>query len=292
MRKFHLCFLFVLASTFVFSQRDLTPSKRKNAFGKVHNLEFRNYGLQFSFGPTYMLTKQKNEVFQSPADAVRPYNYSFDPEGLVGVFAEVGMVHYPTGERKHPLFKSRLITYYDWGLGFKYLGGTEKTTINFLSPSGSITNVETGEGRYYNGYGYGRFTLHHNTKINGKIYIDNGLGLNFDYRVLNGNRNYKDASLPETQYFHKPFVAQMHYDLGVGIRFLHGSIVPGAQIPILGFYEWNKGNPSLRWYSSKYRPILFKVKIIWLLEKKKSKNGCQKGSEQDRKSNDSYMQGQ
>lgn len=276
------------------AQRDLTPTKRKQAFGARDFRELKNHGFQVSIGPTYMLTKKTNPTFQSDT-SIRPYNYSFDPKGLVGVFAEIGMAHYPDkvlSDVKLKLFGHRIISYYDWGLGFKYFGGTEKTTIQYFNNAGQIMNTETGEGRFYNGYAYGRFTLHHNFYINKQFFIDNGIGVNFDYRVMDGNRGYKDAVLPSTQYFHKAFVSQLHYDLGFGIRLKRGSyLIPGVQLPILGFYEYDKANPRLKWYSSQYRPILFKIKYIWLLEKKKSKNGCGKGSEEDKKANDQYMQG-
>lgn len=288
-------FLFFIICSFVINslnaQRDLTPSKRKQAFGTRDFRELKNYGMQISIGPTYMLTKPKNEIFQGPDTAIRPFNYFFDPKGKIGIFAEVGMAHYPTKDPK-PFKKFRILSYYDWGLGFKYFGGTEQTTIQNLSQDGSLINELTGKGEYHNGYAFGRFTAHHNFHISKQFFIDNGLGINLDYRVMTGNKNYQNTVLPTTQYFHKSFVSQLHYDLGFGIRLQRGSyLIPGVQIPILGFYEWNHGNASLSWFSSKYRPILFKIKYIWLLEKKKSKNGCSQGSPEDKKRNDQYMQG-
>ena len=295
MNKFlFLIILFIGFLNPLFSQRDLTPTKRKQAFGARDFRELKNHGFQISIGPTYMLTKKANPTYYTE-DSIRPFNYSFDPKGLVGIFAEIGMAHYPDkplADVKLKLFGHRIISYYDWGLGFKYLGGTEKTSIQYLNSAGKIINTDTGEGRFYNGYAYGRFTAHHNFYINKQFFIDNGFGVNFDYRVMEGNKGYKDAVLPTTQYFHKEFVAQLHYDLGFGIRLKRGSyLIPGVQLPILGIYEFDKANPRLKWYSSQYRPILFKIKYIWLLEKKKSKNGCGQGSEEDRKANDQYMQG-
>ena len=295
MNKFlFLIILFIGFLNPLFSQRDLTQTKRKQAFGARDFRELKNHGFQISIGPTYMLTKKANPTYYTE-DSIRPFNYSFDPKGLVGIFAEIGMAHYPDkplADVKLKLFGHRIISYYDWGLGFKYLGGTEKTSIQYLNSAGKIINTDTGEGRFYNGYAYGRFTAHHNFYINKQFFVDNGFGVNFDYRVMEGNKGYKDAVLPTTQYFHKEFVAQLHYDLGFGIRLKRGSyLIPGVQLPILGIYEFDKANPRLKWYSSQYRPILFKIKYIWLLEKKKSKNGCGQGSEEDRKANDQYMQG-
>lgn len=295
MKKYLLLALVTGVNLVSFAQRDLTPSKRRQVFWEPDFRNLRPYGFQATLGPAFLLSKKKNEVFTSPADAERPYNYHFDPSSLLGVYGEFGMIHFPKKELKDvklKLFGHRIISYYDWGLGFKYLGGYETTTINYLNNQGGIDNTMKGEGRFYNGYAFGRFTVHHNFPINDKFLIDNGLGLNFDYRVMDGNREYKEPSFPQTQYFHKTFVSQLHYNLALCIRLKKGSyLFPGIQIPIMGFYEWNGGSPKLKWYSSSYRPLLVQVKYAWLLQVRK-KNGCSKvGTKEAEEQNKKYMQG-
>ena len=66
---------------------------------------------------------------------------------LVGFFAEVGMAHFPKKRAKISLWlKTVLVSYYDWGIGFKYLGGSEKTTINYYDALGNLSLTETGKG--------------------------------------------------------------------------------------------------------------------------------------------------
>jgi hypothetical protein len=93
------------------------------------------------------------------------------------------------------------------------------------------------------------------------------------------------------QSFHSPLVAQMHYSLGFGIKLNRRSmLVPGVQIPILGIHDWRKGCAALKYYNSNYLPILFQVKFTYLFEKKPK--GCNTpGTDQDRKLNDEYLQG-
>jgi hypothetical protein len=306
--KIFLSFLLLSVNVIAWGQRDLTPRKRKDAFGTRDFRNLRNYGIQFSFGPTYQFTNLQNTMhFIDPGDGTRPFNYVIDPKGKLGGFIEIGFAHFPerssfktkpkkkNGDERFTLFKNPIISYYDYGLGFNYLGGYESTTIDYLNVENEIVNTEVGEGTFYNGYVYGRFTLHNLFYFkNSPLFLDNGLGVNFDYRLIHGSQAYSgDAHFPALEHFHKPFVAALHYNMGLGIRLKRGSyLVPGFQVPIMGFSEWhNGGNPSLEWFSSAYWPAQFKIKFIRILEKN-SKNGCFKGSKEDKKMNDEFMQGQ
>ncbi len=300
-----LVFSFLVNHNSSFSQRDMTPgknSKRNKVFGgPADRRELRPYGFQFSAGPAYSMTRLHNPTVHTEAIPGRPVDYVIDPSGKLGFFAEIGMAHFPMKAPKIKFIKKRFFSYYDWGLGFKYLGGKETTNITNYDPTGTVVmSTQSGEGNdlanttkgYYNDYVYGRFTLHKNIYLGDKYYLDNGIGVNFDYRVLTGTQNYIGSYMAGTQHFHKPFVAQFHYDLGLGIKLRRGSyLIPGIQIPILGMAEFHKGNPSLQWYSSNYWPIYAHLKYIILLPKKKSK-GCNEGTEEDRKRNKEYMQGQ
>jgi hypothetical protein len=196
----------------VMAQRDFTPGKnRSTVFGKADYKNYRYFGLQFSAGPTFMKTRaEKNNITYNTVDATgRPMDYTIDPEGKVGVFAEVGLAHFPKKRSKISLaLKTVLVSYYDWGLGFKLLGGTETTSINYYNSLGALTSSDEGKGSYYNGYLYGRFTLHKNINLSKKYFIDNGLGINFDFRLIDGNKSY-DGPYVGSQYFHEPLVAQL-----------------------------------------------------------------------------------
>jgi hypothetical protein len=287
-----LAILIILATCLsTVAQRDLTPGRRRgDTFGTRDFRNLNNYGLQVSLGPTYMMTPQTNATVKMQNDTMR-YQYTHDPVGELGIFVEIGTAHFPMKPSIFKFLKHRLISYYDWGLGFKYFGGSETMTIDITDAQGNINSTVTGSGQYYNGYGFGRFTLHKMFSLGKRHFLDNGLGLNVDYRIIDGNRDYKDEVLPATQTFHKSLVAQVHYELGLGFKLKRGSyLILGAQTPILGIQEWNGGSPALKWYSSNYWPILFKVKYIHLFEKKSK--GCNTGSEEDRKRNKEFMQGQ
>lgn len=287
--KVIVVFIAFILTNNLLGQKDFTPKNRKQAFGPPTDYrDLRNWGPQISFGPAYSLTKKANETVKTTNSHNLPSDYTIDPKGSWGGYFDIGTAHYPLKAPKLLLFGSRLLSYYDWGIGFKYIGGKETTTINNYNSDGSLSPPSlSGTGKYHNGYVTGRFTVHKNIHFNKTHYIDNGLGLNFDYRVLTGNQSYTPVSgaVPK---FHNPFVVQLHYELGFGIILKRGHyFIPSIQIPIVGF----TGNAALNWYSSNYRPIFFKVKFVKILEKKKK--GCSnEGSEEDKKRNKEYMQGQ
>ena len=272
-------------------QRDLThkkKNKRSDVFGGAVDVRsLKNYGLQVTVGATYLYTKKANDVVHVPA--VRPYDYLIQPSGTLGFYFDIGSAHFPMGESKFKFIKKRFLSYYDWGLGFKLLDGAEKTVITYFDASGNEYSTDKGSGSFNNGYVSLRGTAHKNIYFKQKYFLDNGLGLNLDYRLF-GSQDYGGVKAPPvTQSFQKPFIAQFHFEIGLGIKKRRGTyIIPGIQIPILGIVDHVKFD----WFSSKYYPILFKVKFINLFEVKKSKTSCNEGSEEDKKNNKEYMQGQ
>lgn len=291
--------LFVVNLFSIVAQRDLTPGKgkRKDVFGTT---DYKNYlytGLQITAGPTYMLTRRdsKNIVYKTTENG-RPMTYVIDPAGKPGVFIEVGLAHFTKKSSKlEESIGYRFVSYYDWGLGFKTLGGTEKTTIDYYNLNGEISETSEGNGDFNNGYLYGRFAAHKLFYLGEekKYFIDNGFGLSFDFAVMNGNKGYDGSCFASQQAFKKPLSFQFQYGLGFGIRLNRRSqIIPGVNVPLFGFYEWRKGGgTATKWFSSNYVPFFAQLKFIYLFEKKVK--GCNTpGTEEDRLRNQEFMQGQ
>lgn len=282
-----------------FAQRDLTPGKgkRKDVFGTTDYKDYLHTGLQITAGPTYMLTRRdgKNPIYKTTEDG-RPMTYLIDPAGKPGVFIEVGLAHFTKKSSKfEESIGYRFVSYYDWGLGFKTLGGTEKTTIDYYNVNGEVSGSAEGTGDFTNGYLYGRFAAHKLFYLGEekKYFIDNGFGLNFDFAVMNGNKTYDGTCFAEQQAFKKPLSLQFQYGLGFGIRLNRRSqLIPGVNVPLFGFYEWRKGGgTATKWFSSNYVPFFAQLKFIYLFEKKVK--GCNTpGTEEDRRRNQEFMLGQ
>ena len=262
----------VLLAFSLSAQRDMTPGKRRgDVFGKADYKDYRFFGLQVTGGLTYMATRSdaKNLTYLGTDSDGRPMNYSFDPEGSVGAFVDLGMVHFPKKRSKLSLaLKYIFISYYDWGLGVKLFTGSETTSVNRFNSLGTPLPTQNFSSSFASIFLNGRFSIHKNVYIGKRYFIDNGLGFNVDFRTVTPGE-YETLPGISAQSFHSPLVAQMHYSLGFGIKLNRRSmLVPGVQIPILGIHDWRKGCAALKYYNSNYLPILFQVKFTYLFEKK------------------------
>lgn len=280
-------FLLIVLSLLCFSSVIAQKKSRKDFFGGPKDYRIlSNKGLNYAFGTTYTFSDTSSQYIDTRTI------YKFQPKGKFGFFAEIGTVSF---NLKKPKFKwGNLIKYTDWGIGFNLYGGTENTTVY---NSVAKTENQISFGSFYLGNLTARLTFHHTWYIpKTSILFDNGLGINLDYRVFKNASFDKteqelDALKIEKQQFSGNLFAQLHYNLGIGLKLKRGSyIIPTMQLPILGIYEWNKGSARTNWFSSEYLPVIFKLKFIYLFEKR-SQGGCENfGSEEDRKRNEEYMQ--
>lgn len=282
--------LSLLVAVSVDAQKSIKTKKRKSDFfgGAEDYRDLKNYGLQITFGPNYTFTRLNNETVSVTPESGGRYNYVQDPQGRLGAFVDVGMVHY---RMKKPKFlKKNIIHYLDWGVGFDYIGGKETTTIDYIDALGNVASTAEGQGKFYNGYLYGRLTVHRLLKLTDKLHLDYGLGINAHYNILEGSREYNTPTvIAENQVFQKPLVLQLHAQLGVNIKLRRGDyLVPGIWAPVLGAYEWNNAKPTIQWYSSNYWPVHLQLK--WLHNFAKKSNGCNTGTDADRQRNKEYMQ--
>lgn len=275
--------ILVVLPIVVFGQRDLTPTKKGQGFG---TRDFRNLGytgMQFQLGATYLMTKMNYETVQYTNDSTGASGqYTLEPRGMLGAYGEIGLVHFPKKRSKLSLaLKTVLVSYFDWGLGFKYFRGLERMTVDRVTPTGGVIGSTLSEGNFQRGHIYGRFSVHKNAHLKSvkKIFLDNSVGLNFDYNVLAGTDGGTALHIGELtsvvapQKYQQNFMAQIHYGLGVGIKLKRGAyLIPGARIPILGAHEWNKGRPTIKWFASDYMPLLVHVKYMFMFEKKAK--GC------------------
>jgi hypothetical protein len=283
-----LLIVILISSALAYGQRDLTPNSRRKAFGTRDLRNLNNYGLQFQLGATYMLTRLNNPSIDiyGPTDALIG-DYVYDPSGKLGAFGEIGMFHFPKKRSKLSLaLKTVLISYYDWGLGFKYFRGAEDIDAKFINRPDELNTYNFSHGNVY-----ARFSIHKNIHFKvhrekSNFFLDNSLGINVDYRVLTTSDAYSVGLGANDQQYAGPLQVQLHYGLGFGFRLKRGAyLIPGVRIPLLGYQSASSvvtnslkgentviGRPSAHWFSSRYWPMLIHVKYMFALEKKAK--GC------------------
>lgn len=277
--------LLVILTLFLFIPWGTTQyrpkTKKKQFYGnpRLHKPLFKwttgdysKHGLQVNFGPNYTIPSRKieDEVLLPNSlngeDALA--KYTLIPEGRLGGFLELGMVHITKRPRK-------IIHYYDWSIGFKMIGGREYAKTDLYNNRDTLIGSFDGSGEFFNGYLYGRFAVHNVWQINENLFLDNALGFNVDYMAIKGDQSYKGFRPPVPQKFQGDLVAQLNYALGLGFKpnIQKGFfVVPTIEAPFLGAYEWNGGTPQIHWFSSRYYPLTFKVRLIWLF--RKDPNAC------------------
>jgi hypothetical protein len=259
------------------AQRDLTPGKKRGAaFGAVDFNNYKYSGIQVTGGLIYTKTRSdaNNSMYSIVDGADRPIDYTFDPSGQVGFFIEAGMAHFPKMQSKlSKMVRTILVSYYDWGLGLKLINGAENVTANYYNLGGQVISTLNETSTFSNAYLYGRFSAHRNFYLGKKYFIDNGLGINADFRFLSSSTNDANTTTFEPLGNHSPFVLQLNYSLGFGIKLSRRSfLIPSVALPIIGLHDWRSGCAALKWYHSNYVPIQAQVKWIYLF--KKVQKGC------------------
>ena len=236
-----------------------------------------NDGIQFALGATYLIPSKPITGIITDNTGPRR-DFEIKPEGKIGFFAEFGMVHFPKwkGIPIKPLKKSRILDYVDWGLGFRQYSGKETTRLDYKNALGQIISTQTGTGAFKNGYVYGHFSAHTLVYVGKKkidkarkYFIDQSLGFNFDYNLIQGTKSYdNNFKQYQTDLKLKPFMAQVHYSLGFGIRLNRAwMMIPGIQLPVVGIYQWNGFNARMNWFSSQYWPVQAQIKFMKLFER-------------------------
>lgn len=278
----------------LFAQRDLTPSRKRDAFGTRDFNNYKPFGLSLNIGPTYTLTRTDRPLIQPPVtESGTRYQYERDPRGRLGFFLDVGMAHFPMKARNRLQNGKtfRLLSYWDWGIGIQQYSGAERMRVDRLSSTGEVLESLPSTARWSNTYAYGRIAAHNNIYIGKLIFIDNALGLNFDYQLSEITRNHNYDFTPAPQSFQNSPSLHLHYGLGIGFKLRRNLfLIPSGELPVFGIMEYRKGTPAISWFSSSYWPMKLRVKLIYLFKDKAKAGDCFNGSPEDAKRNKEYRQ--
>ncbi len=250
------------------NQRNQHFSKRMDSpIYSVSQSPCKPWGLHMSLGATYTFTDLNPDEFSSGADTATTFKH--DPAGRLGYYFDIGLLH---------IFKKRnpIVHYFDWAVGIKHFAGQEEFKGEVRDNiNDNVLGSQYGKGKWDNGYVFIRANIHNVIQIGKWNFIDNSIGVNADYQIYEykHNRQWEGDNIETAPHFQEKFVASLHYRFGFGIKLKEGMfLVPFAKIPLMNFYEWNQGKPTIRWFDSWYMPIVVGVKfaILW----KKDPNDC------------------
>lgn len=269
-----LLFFFLCCTPLVWAQGGFEKSKKK---GNDY-LQVKNHGYQFSLGPTYSFVNQplRGDFLVNQVDRG---NYLITPEAKPGFYAELGLAHFPKwkGTPVKALGKSRIIDYFDWGIGYRQINSIETTLLENQDNLGQIYSITSAEAQMRTGYLYGSIRAHSLIYFGKKVvvkvrkhFLDQSLGLNYDLQVRSDTLGYQSsfATNPVPQLYQSNLAAgmlQFNYQIGIGIRLNKAWIlIPGISLPIVTLTPWQGFNANIHWFSSTYWPIQAQFRVIKL----------------------------
>ena len=202
-------------------------------------------------------------TFMVPSGSGNEAN-NFKKRGRIGLIFEAGAYH---------IFEKggNIFNYMDYGIGYKKLAGSEYHDANNKSifKQNNISSF---------------FNINNIWQISTKKFIQSSIGANLDFKF-----NEKDSPSP---YNTDDLSFSFHLKLGYGFKFSKTLfIIPTVETPIINLKKWEQGKSTYGIYNSRYRPILFKVRFIWL--KKLAKSDCPPvytNPEDDARNERNYMQ--
>jgi hypothetical protein len=242
----------------------------------------RLHGFHFAPGLTYMLPpfgKKEKEISRS-GDTV--LNADMKGKGKIGFYFEAGMYHL--------LKYSRFFRYLDWSIAYKNLKGAQDATYttSIESSSTQLTNAQVTNAFKYN-FLLANVNLNHIWQIGHYSFIQNAIGLNFDYAL--GKNQQNAYGITQESSFNRTIFA-LHYKLGYGFKVnTKLFIIPAIETPILNISPFEKGKSTIGVFDMRYRPLILTVRIAWL--RKPSPNKCPPvyGPEGDKDRQDKYQMG-
>ena len=188
----------------------------------------------------------------------------FRQRGRLGLIFEGGAYH--IFERGGNIFN-----YMDYGAGYKRLSGSEFMDIN---------NKSIFKQNYISSF----FNINNIWQLSSKKFLQSSIGANLDFKFFE-----KDTPLPNNT---DKLNFSFHFKLGYGIKFNKILfVIPTIETPILNLKKWENGKSTFGIFNSRYRPIIFKVRLIWL--KKLGKSDCPPvytNPEDDARNERNYMQ--
>ena len=214
----------------------------------------RRGGFYLAPGLTYTLTRFNNSEEEVWRNADTTYSATYDPEGRLGLYLEAGWFL----ATRDPV----VLDYWDFGLAYKNLRGGERS-IGTLQ-RGEVLDTVQGEGAFAERL----ITLNVNAnkfiQVGDYQFIQMSLGANVDYRLGN-DLEHVGSTLLDMQGVPPDLIGQVHFKLGYGFK-PRGNllIIPTLETPIFSVVPEDQGFGQLQWFSSRYRPIIFTIRFLFL----------------------------
>ena len=205
-------------------------------------------------GVTWTHTRTKNEEEEVFRNADTSYNATYDPAGRIGLYLEGGLTWFT----RDPV----IVDYLDLGLAYKNLRGAESYAGTFVR--GDTAATMTGEGTFAERMLTLSFNANKFIHTRPYQFVQLSLGANADYR-LGSDHAHTGDSLLNRHTFPPDLWTQLHFKLGYGFKLTgHLILIPALETPVFSIVPEDEGFGRMQWFSSRYRPIIFSLRFLFL----------------------------
>ncbi len=216
--------------------------------------KMRRGGLYLAPGITYTLTRFNDDEETVFENADTSYKATYDPSGRIGLYIEAGWFH----ASRDPL----IVDYWDFGLAYKQLKGSESFTGVFTR--GDSSAVVQGEGSFSEQYLVAHVNANKFIQTGDYQFVQLSLGVNADYS-LGSSREHSGDPVLNAHDFPPDLIGQLHFKAGYGFKVSQRLlIIPAIETPIFSVVPEDQGFGQLQWFSSLYRPLIFSVRFLFL----------------------------
>lgn len=230
-----LFLLLIFISTFGNAQMKIY--KRKNIPLVDFNGTYQLQNFYLSPGLTYMFSQEIPNILTNS-------NSEITAKGRLAFLIEAGA--YRIFEKGGNIFN-----YLDYGFSYKKLSGSEQ-----INESKSIFKQR---------FLTGSFNLNNIWQLSDRKFIQTSIGSNINFKLFEEGSPSPNNTDKLTLAFHLKF--------GYGFKIKKNLfLIPTMESPFLTLKKWEQGKSSYGIFNSRYRPLIFKVRFIWL--KKSGKGKC------------------
>lgn len=249
--KTQLLLLALLLSSFSFAQM-------RKARGEVFPLdrELKKGGVFIAPGVTYLIGYAESTLTFTDQNIVNFQTST--PKGKLGGALQLGWFH--------SFENTKYIDFIDFGASYKLFRGEIKTVIDLTDNLTNQTNTTESSLAFNDSHIGLFFNITKTTPIQPNVFLTNSIGINYDYRIIEGGGYSSNGQVVYHNY--PPFdVVQLHYKLGIGFKVAKKLLViPSIETPIVSLFQNKEYNPSLRYGSQEFQPLIFSLQFFFLRE--------------------------
>ena len=229
--------ILILIFTVAVGKTQMKMYQRKNIPLVDFNGTYQLQNFYLSPGLTYMMPYEIPNIISNS-------NSEVNAKGRLAYIIEAGA--YRIFEKGGNIFN-----YLDYGFSYKKLSGSE--------------TIDESKSIFKQRFLGGSFNLNNIWQISDKKFIQTSLGSNIDFKLFEeGN------PLPNNT---DRLTIAFHLKIGYGFKVKKTLfVIPTIESPFLTLKKWEQGKSTYGIFNSRYRPLIFKVRFIWL--KKLGKGKC------------------